>query len=197
MTQRTDLVDWQVCQEGTRLVKCWWTHPFLDWMDTQDFSGKRWLEFGAGLGTAWLRSRCKWVDSIEASRDWAEKAAYECHQFNKLNGTIYAYEENLRDGMAWEDLPKYMTLIPEGKRYNVISVDGIYRTEIMGWAVEHLKSNGGGLLVADNFDQDYVWISPAAEEIVKPFKHTEKVFYQPNHIAHEGKPWNTRYWVIK
>jgi len=193
MIQRTDLVEWQRQDPQTGMVQCWWTHPFLDWMDTQDFSQKTWLEFGAGLGTAWLRSKCAWVDSIEASRDWAVRAALECEINGKDNGNIYTYQHDLRDGVALEDLPKYMTLIPKETKYNVISIDGIYRTEMVQWAIDHLKGRNG-LLIADNWQQDYVWHSPAAIEMLSPYKINR--FVQPNHVNHEGCPWNTSYWII-
>ncbi len=193
MTERQDLVEWQVQDPETGLVKCWWTHPLLDWMDTQDFTQKTWLEFGAGLGTAWLRSKEKWVDSIEASRSWAARAAYECEESGNLNGRIYAHFEDLRDGVAWEDLPKYMELIPKDKQYDVISIDGIYRTEMVQWAIDHLKGRNG-IIICDNWQQDFVWISPAAEEMLAPYKINR--FVQPNHINHEGRPWNTSYWII-
>jgi len=192
MVQRNDLVEWQRQDPATGLVQCWWVHGFLDWMDTQDFTEKTWLEFGAGLGTAWLRSKSKWVDSIEASRSWAARAAYECEEAKQINGRIFAHFEDLRDGMALEDLPKYMTLIPE-KQYDVISVDGIYRTEMLEWAVNHLKGRNG-LLIADNVEQDFVWISPKAVEIMEPYKKNQ--FIQKEHTNHEGRPWNTCYWII-
>lgn len=47
-------------------------------------------------------------------------------------------------------------------------------------------------MVIDNLDQDYVWISPKAMELIEPYE--SEVFIQQNHINHEGKPWNTR-WV--
>ncbi len=193
MIERTDLVEWQIQEKETGLVKCWWTHPFLDWMDTQDFSDKTWLEFGAGLGTAWLRSKCKLVDSIEASNSWSDKAQAECEANGKHNGSIITFERDLRDGVAWEDLPHYMALIPKNKQYDVISIDGIYRTEMVQWAIDHLKGRNG-LLICDNFMQDFVWISPAAEEMLAPYKMHR--FVQPNHINHEGRPWNTSYWII-
>jgi hypothetical protein len=192
MTERLDLVEWQRQSPESGLVQCWWTHPFLDWMDTRDFSKKTWLEFGAGLGTAWLRSKSHFVDTIEANREWALRAALECELFGLNNGDIYCYQNDLRDGVVLEDLPKYMALIPQ-KQYDVISIDGIYRTEMVQWAIDHLKGRNG-ILIADNFDQDFVWISPAAEEMLAPYKRNK--FLQPNHINHNGKPWNTSYWII-
>jgi len=193
MVQRNVLVEWQPQVPAMGLVQWWWTHPFLDWLDLQYLKERFWLEFGAGLGTAWLRSKCAWVDSIEASRSWAARAAYECEVNNKPNGQIFAHFEDLRDGVAWEDLPKYMELIPKNKQYDVISIDGIYRTEMVQWAIDHLKGRNG-LLICDNWQQDYVWLSPAAEEMLAPYEIRR--FVQPNHINHEGRPWNTSYWLI-
>ena len=67
---------------------------------------------------------------------------------------------------------------------------------MLQWALDHFKGRGG-LLIADNFDQDYVWISPLANELMMPYKDVEQMFYQPNHTNHEGKQWNTRIWHIQ
>ena len=193
MIKRTDLVDWQIQDNVTGLVKCWWTHPFLDWMESQDFTDKTWIEFGAGLGTAWLRLKSKWVDSIEANYEWAKKANIECENNQKLNGSIIVNIDNIKEGLPDEELPKYMSLIPKDKKYDVISIDGIYRTEIVQWAVNHLAGRGG-IIICDNWQQDYVWISPAAEEMLAPYEIRR--FVQPDHTGHEGRPWNTSYWII-
>jgi hypothetical protein len=72
-------------------------------------------------------------------------------------------------------------------------VDGIWRYEMLQWALDHFKGRGG-LLIADNWQQDYVWISPPAEDLMS--KYTIHKFIQPNHINHEGRPWQTVYWEI-
>lgn len=184
-----ELVEWQRLNAETGLVECWWTHPCLDVINTWDLTGKRWLEFGAGLGTASLRQKCKWVDSIEANSEWANKAADYCNQNNLLNGIIYSAD--LPDGIQ-ELKDAYFSLIPDGE-YDIVSVDGIWRNECLQWALDHFKGRDG-ILVVDNLDQDFVWISPAANELMAPYPC--EIYYQPGHINHEGKPWNTRILTI-
>ena len=184
-----DLVEWQKHSKNG-LVYPWWTWNFLDVMDTWDFKDKAFLEFGAGLGTAFLRDKCKWVDSIEADIMWANRAEENCDNNKRLNGNIYSKQiADCVEG-GWE---QYIGLIPKETKYDVISIDGIYRTECIEWAINHFKGRDG-ILVLDNLDQDFVWISPKAMELLEPYEG--EIFIQPTHTNHEGKPWNTRYYKI-
>jgi hypothetical protein len=190
--QQPELVEWQKMAPNG-LVYPWWTHPFLDLLEEIDLSKMDWLEFGAGYSTGWLRSRCRWVDSIEANREWAAKADKYCRDNQLSNGIIFsASDGDIADGVLQGKLT-YFDLIPEGVKYDIISVDGIFRYECLQWALDHFKGRGG-MLIADNWQQDYVWISPAAEELMRPYE--AYTFYQPSHANHEGKPWNTTYWII-
>lgn len=187
-----DLVEWQRYDNENGLVECWWTHDFNDYLKTLDLTDKTWLELGGGLGTSWLRHKCKWVDTVESNLDWA-KTIQITVDANKLhNGRLIS--EMVMEGFESE-MKRYLDLLPKDKEYDVISVDGLYRTECLEWAVNHLKKRGG-MLIADNYNQDYVWISPKADEIMLPYKDREVVYYQKNHTNHEGRQWNTRYWII-
>lgn len=188
----SSLVEWQRIDPENGLVEPWLSWPFMDWVKKIDLSDKVILEFGAGRSTAWWRKKAKWVDSIEANKEWAEQAYLDCVNAGVKNGAIYF--DNIPDGRATEYLETYKALIPEHEPYDIIIIDGIYRTEMVEFAINRLKLNGGGLLFIDNLDQDFVWISPKAMEFVAPFEG--EVFIQPNHIVHEGKPWNTRYYKI-
>lgn len=184
-----ELVEWQkIAPNG--LVYPWWTHPFLDVLETWNLKDKMWLEFGAGLSTAWLRSKCRFVESIEASTEWGVKALDYCRQNNLTNGSIFY--QDLPDGVQ-ERKAEYFELIPPEIKYDIISVDGIWRYECLQWALDHFKGRGG-ILIADNWQQDYVWISEAAEQLMAPYKINR--FFQPGHTNHEGKPWNTVFWEI-
>lgn len=185
-----ELVEWQRIDSDNNLIEPWLTHPFMDWVKTLDLSDKVVLEFGAGRSTAWWRKKAKWVDTIEANTEWAMQAMKDCVSNNLTNGSIQY--EDICDGMATTELPKYMNLILDRQPYDIIIIDGIYRTEVTEWAISHLKVNNGGMLFIDNLDQDFVWISHKAMELIEPYE--SEVFIQPNHINHEGKPWNTR-WV--
>lgn len=186
-----DLVEWQK-RSPNGLVYPWWTHPFLDVLETWDLKDITWLEFGGGLSTVWLRSKCKWVDTIEANLNWAHIAKLECINNSLTNGRIWYDYADIPDGVQGLQ-GTYFGLIPKEKKYDIISIDGIYRTESISWAIEHFKGREGTIIL-DNLDQDFVWISPKAMELLEPYKG--EVFIQPNHINHEGKPWNTRYYKI-
>jgi len=189
MTEVT-LVEWQrVAPNG--LVHPWWTHPFLDLMETWDWSQKTMLELGAGLGTAWLRSKCKWVDSIDADPKWAVKAHQYCQDNGKLNGRIIAQE--LPDGVQ-DRQDEFFALFPQDTQYDIISVDGIWRYESLKWALEHFNE-WGGLLIFDNWEQSYVNMSPPSVELMSPYKIN--VFEQHNHTNNDGvNKWKTVYWEI-
>lgn len=118
------------------------------------------------------------------------QAVKDCTEAGLNNGSVNFAD--IPDGMATQWLGCYAALIPD-KQYDVIIIDGIYRTEMLEWAIEHLKAVGGYVFI-DNLDQDYVWISPRANELVEPLEG--EIFIQPKHIAHEGKPWNSRYYII-
>ncbi len=188
----TELVEWQIRSPKNGMVMAWWTHPILEVIETWDWKDKVMLETGAGRGTAWLRERCKWVDSIEADLEWAAQVEKDCDGYGLHNGRVFAAQ--LPDGVQ-DRKQEYFDLFPNDKTYDIISVDGIWRYEMLVWVLEHFKGRGG-LLIADNFDQDYVWISPPADALMLPYKEVEHIFYQPNHTNHEGKQWNTRYWDI-
>lgn len=188
-----DLVEWQRIDPENGLVEPWLTWPFMDWVKKQDLSDKTILEFGAGRSTAWWRKKAKWVDSIEANTEWAIQAMKDCASNGLSNGVIYY--EDICDGIVTTEYPKYLRLIPDWREYNVIVVDGIYRTEVLEWAIAHLRVNGGGCLFIDNLDQDFVWISPQAMELVDGLRG--EVFIQPGHVNHDGKPWNTRYYIVE
>ena len=177
------------------LVKCLFTEPFLNIMDSWDMSDKNILEFGAGLGTAWLRKKSKWVDTIESNAEWALKSKSYCEENNQYNGEMFFVDlpEHLYFNEPFENKGKdFFSLIPE-KNYDIIIVDGIFRDECLKWSLNHFQK--GGILIADNWQQDYVWISEQAEDIMK--KYTANKFIQPDHTNHEGKAWQTVYWEIK
>lgn len=184
-----ELVEWQIRDEDG-LVMPWWTHPFLKELKTWNTKDKNWLEFGGGRSTAWLRKNAKWVDTIEASIEWTAQSELDCESNALSNGKIYSKE--LPDGIQ-ERKQEFFDLIPNDKQYDIISVDGIWRYECLEWALNHFKGRSG-IIIADNWHQDYVWISPPSEKLMSKYKIN--VFVQPDHINHEGNPWKTVYWNI-
>jgi len=184
------LVEWQRIDLENGLIEPWLTWPFMDKIKTWDLSQKVMLETGGGRSTSWWRRKCKWVDTIEANPEWAKQAELDCINNRTINGRIFC--SDIPDGTE-QGMKDYFNLFPNDRDYDIVVVDGIYRVECIEWAINHFKDREG-ILIIDNLDQDFVFISPKAMELIAPYKG--EVFIQPGHINHEGKPWNTRYHII-
>jgi len=55
------------------------------------------------------------------------------------------------------------------------------------------KRDKGGIFICDNWVQSFVWLSPKAEEIMKPYE--VHAFEQKDHTNNDGvNKWKTVYW---
>ena len=186
----TNLVEWQRVDSRNGLIEPWLTHPFMETIKNWDLSEKVVLELGGGRGTAWWRKNCKWVDTIECNKSWANQIFLDVTLEGLENGRLI--DDNIADGTA-DGIIEYRKLFPTDKQYDIVVVDGIYRVESIEWAIKHFEGIGG-IIIIDNLDQDFVFISPKAMELIAPFDG--EIFVQPGHVNHEGKPWNTRYVIV-
>ena len=180
-----ELVQWQKIDEENGLVMPWFTHPSLEWIKKQDWRDKNILMFGAGLGDAWLAKRCKTLHVVERNHDWLYKAKLYS---DANNGNVQYDFRPCNDGDGWA---AYYTAMPEGFEPDIIINDDAYRTEVCQMAVDYFgKKTFGGILICDNWVQSFVWISPKAEEIMKPYPIT--VFEQADHTDNDGvNKWKT------
>ncbi len=169
------------------LVESWFTHGALDWIKSQDLSEKTILMFGAGLGDRWLASRCKKLIVVERNEEWYSKCA-----MTAMRNTTYVFRPcNDSSGRA-----DYYLEISEGWEPNIIINDDAYRTELCQVAVDYFKEKGGGILISDNWNQSFVWVSPKALEIMEPFE--SKIFEQSDHTDNDGVlKWKTAIHFIK
>lgn len=190
MMNTSELVEWQRVDPNNGLVEPWLTHPFMEEIKKWKLGDKFILEFGGGRSTAWWRKECKWVDTIDASEEWANQSRMDCQSAGLYNGRILA--KTLPDGIQ-NRKQEYFNLIPGDKYYDIIVNDGIWRYEVLQWALDHFKGRNG-IIIADNWQQDFVWISPPSEELMKSYEIHK--FVQPDHTNHEGKPWQTVFWNI-
>lgn len=182
----TGLSDFQRFDPTNNLVEPWLTHPALDIIKGWDLSDKKVLEWGAGLSTAWWANKCERVMAIEANLQWfndVNKLLKEDHNFTNVD----LFYRNVHEG----DQTKidFYTDIPAWFKPDIIVVDGVLRNECLIKAIEVLSKNNGGYVIADNVYQDYVWLSPASLEIMKPYNPI--LYVQPDHTNHEGNPWKT------
>lgn len=188
----TELCEWQLRDPENGLVMCWFVHPALSWIKSQDWRDKNILMFGAGLGDAWLGSRCKNLVVIERKSEWMVKAQEDVRN-NALNNVIYVMREcNDCDGKA-----DYYLEIPTWFEPDIIINDDAYRTECCQMAVDYFKTKGKeGILISDNWFQSYVWMSPKAGEIMLPYESL--IFVQHDHTNNDGEnKWKTAVHFIK
>ena len=66
----------------------WFAPGAIIWLDEHLTKDMTVLEFGAGGSTPFFARRCKWVTSIETSREWVEKVV-DYMVDSKLNGDMF------------------------------------------------------------------------------------------------------------
>lgn len=167
------------------LCELWLTHGALDEIKSMDLTGKNILMFGSGMGNKWLANRCKNLVVIERKPEWlTNDGGYSC---------IYR-PCNDSDGKA-----DYYLEIPSGMYFDVIISDDAYRTEAVEDAIHYFKEvrKKEGILICDNFWQDYIWKSPKAMELLESFE--KHIHSQPDHtdFEEEGCEWKTAIIFIK
>jgi hypothetical protein len=170
------------------LIQPWFTHGALDEIKGMDLSDKNVIMFGSGMGDKWLSQRCKKLVIVERKEEWYSKGASIASE----NMTYLFRPCNDSDGKA-----DYYLEIPNDTEFDVIINDDSYRTECCEVAIDYFKKRNGGILICDNYWQDFVWKSPIAIEWLEPFE--KHIHIQENHtdFENEGCSWKTAIIFIK
>lgn len=169
------------------LVECWFTHGALDWIKEQDWSDKRVIMFGAGLGDVWLSKRCKKLVVVERNKEWLEKCRENMELYGVTNLIYVHIPVNDCEGKEKDYLCVLST-----ESADVIINDDAYRFEVIE---KSLKLPKPLILVTDNWMQDYVFYCPKGEELLKDYEH--KIFPCTTHTNHSGNCWKTAIHFIK
>lgn len=185
----TGLSDFQRFDPTNNLVEPWLTHPALDEIKGWDLSDMQVLEWGAGLSTIWWADKCRHVMSIEADGKW----------FVDINERLIEKELKHKVDLIYRptnegDQTKidFYTDVPKWYTPDIVVVDGVLRYECI---LKALTLSRPLILIIDNWQQDYVFICPAAEKALEGF--TGNVYVQPDHTNHEGRPWATAIFYIE
>jgi predicted O-methyltransferase YrrM len=195
MLDINNLVQWQKIDPDSGIVFPWWTHPAIDRLcqmrDDQDkpLSDLTVLEFGGGWSTIWLAKHCAHVYTIEANASWATNIRETLVAYNLLHKcTISLREINEGDQTR---AAEYLS-VPDNCDPDIICVDGILRNNCLELAI----SLGGPIIViADNWQQSYVWMSQDAADMMAPY--TQEVFEQEDHTDNDGiNKWKTAIFYI-
>ena len=186
--KKTDLNDTQFWDEKLNTAYPWYTKPCLEYLETLDLKDKNVLEFGSGWSTIWWAKKETNVVAIETNKEWWGHI-YIAITFHKNAGIVLREINEGDQSKVFE-----YTRVPEfNANIDIVIVDGILRNECLQKGIELLSKNGG-IIIADNWQQDFVWLSPAAEELMKPYER--KIFVQPDHTNHEGNAWKTAIFTI-
>jgi hypothetical protein len=184
----TGLSDFQRFDPTNGLVEPWLTHGALDVIKTWDLADKKVLEWGSGLSTLWWADKCELVMSIEADAKWWADINLRLSELGLLPKAKSIYR-NCNEG----DQTKidFYTEVPAWFRPDIVVVDGVLRYECILKALTFPRPLK---LIVDNWQQDYIFICPAAEKALEGFKGN--IYVQPDHTNHEGRPLATAIFEI-
>lgn len=132
-------IDEGVCQDKDGNPIPWYTYPAIEYLAQFDYSDKEVLEFGCGYSSLFWANRAQSVTSIEDNPKWFEKWQQE---FCKSNLDIRWRDE----GEGYE-----MAIFEDGKKYDIIVIDGKRREKCAEVAIKSLKA--GGMIILDDSDR--------------------------------------------
>lgn len=170
------------------LIEPWLTNPAMDVIKQWDLKNKEVWEWGGGMSTIWWASKCKRVITIEANNQWFQTIEGQVKHWGLKNVVLVPRNVNEGDQSRIDEY----TWIPDMYRPDIVVVDGILRYECI---LKALTLPRPLTLIVDNWQQDYVFICPAAEEALKKYKG--EFYIQPDHTNHEGHPWCTAIWHLE
>lgn len=184
------VAEWQWLDESCGLWFPWYTLPCLEEISKWDLKDKIVWEFGGGNSTLWWAKKCKHVYTVESNWQWWDYVYKKSEELGIHNLDCELREINEGDQVRKEEYTRALFKYPNP---DIVIVDGILRNECLEVGIEVL-GNKGGHIIADNFMQSFVWISPAAVELMKPYD--TKYFKQEDHQDHDGSPWQTATFTI-
>ncbi len=120
----------------------WYSYPCIDFLKSRQYLARRVLEFGGGNSTLWWASRSKEVVALESNRKWYDRIKGQMPGNVKL---MYVSEDSRAINVAAvEDALREQ---PPGS-FDVIVIDGLYRTEMIPVAIRFLSNDG--VIVCDD-----------------------------------------------
>lgn len=167
------------------LIEPWLVNDAMDVIKNWDLKNMKVLEYGAGLSTLWWADKCKEVVTIEAAEDWYLKM----NAVKPANVDLH-YRPCNEGNQSKID---FYTSLPTDFSPDIIVVDGILRYECIQKALTLPRPL---ILIVDNFMQAFVFMCPAAVDLLKDFPGT--LYEQKNHTDHDGiNKWKTGIWEIE
>ncbi|MER8798841.1 hypothetical protein NKH75_32760 [Mesorhizobium sp. M0984] len=128
----------------------WLTQAANTILDGLLIDSDRMLEFGSGRSTIWFSKRVKSLVSVEHDKAWYEKVK-EKLKGQKISNVDYRLASSKSDGSCSRE--SYIGAVDEfrEKPFDVVLVDGLFRSDCALLAVGMLES--GGILIIDNVNR--------------------------------------------
>jgi hypothetical protein len=168
----------------------WYTPQFIEVMKTWDLKNKKVFEYGGGDSTVWWAYHAAEVYTVESNVEWHEKIVQELRKYSLP--AVVAYRPTIPNEVELKSA--FVQAIYENPgEFDIIIVDsGSFRDECVGAALTKIKD--GGIIICDNWMQDFVWDSIMGSRLLDGYEH--EIFVDPDHKDHVGRPWATGYWII-
>jgi hypothetical protein len=118
----------------------WYTYPCVEFLLTRNFRGRRVLEAGAGQSTLWWASRGAQVVALEGDQNWLDSLQ------RQVPGNVSLRLVSLADVEAC--LQSVTEAIKDEPTFDVIIIDGLYRSEVLSILADRLAPNG--IIICDD-----------------------------------------------
>jgi hypothetical protein len=120
----------------------WYSYPCIDFLKHRPYDGRTVLEFGGGQSTLWWARRAGRVVTLEGDRAWYQRIA----RTMPPNVALHHVDESNRVTCA-EQVEEVLEGTPD-QRYDVIVIDGLWRTEMVDIAVRWVADDG--MIICDD-----------------------------------------------
>lgn len=169
--------------EELGILEPWYTNPAIDRIKQMDLKDKVVMEWGGGASTIWWAMKSKKVYTVDHNADWVVNisAMLSSNGIKNVDLKFVQTHEGDQTKLMGDYVAQFQKINP-----NICIVDGVHRYECAEYAVNVLKPE---ILIIDNHQQDYVFMCPKLDELLKGVKMER--FIQPDHKDHSGNPWAT------
>jgi hypothetical protein len=116
----------------------WLAFPAIEYLEPL-ISGKRIFEFGSGMSTLWFARTCRQIISAESDPEWCQIIRRQSRGMSNVQVMHVPSQEEYVGALA-----------AAGGKFDLILVDGLYRSQCLDQVEPHLEP--GGLLVVDDTD---------------------------------------------
>lgn len=165
-----ELPNWRT-HDDQGVMMPWYTRPCLEWLDKLYLKDKFVFEYGCGASSLWWFSRGALTLGVDTKAEWLFLDDEQHHETEK-DKYLQCIEDQILGDLA----------------FDIVVIDGDWRDECTGWALENLKK--GGHLICDNFEQPSADLAhwPKTRELTKNLK-VVGMFKEPLHEDWVSAVW--------